>query len=114
MIKLPELLERSATKQLDEFCIIAANDKYQPRHLRYRIEGRQVYLYEIRRYKSDPKQHRELPMAQIRFSPDLNQWSLHYHDDERWKIYLNVQPTLDFGRLLTAIKQDPMGHFWQE
>ena len=114
MIKLPELLEKNAIRMLDEFCIRAANDQYRPRHLRYRIEGRQVYLYEIRRYQKDPQKHKEMPMAQIRFSPELNQWTLHHQNGEHWQLYLNVTPTLEFGKLLNAIKQDPMGYFWQE
>lgn len=114
MNKLPELLEKKATKLLDEFCILAANDPYQPRHLRYRIEGRRVYLYEIRRYLNDPQKHKELPMAQLRYTPELNQWTLHHQNGENWQLYLNVQPTLEFGKLLNAIKQDPMKYFWQD
>ncbi len=114
MIKLPELLERKATRLLDEFCVRASNDPYQPRHLRYRIEGRQIYLYEIRRYLNDPKQHKELPMAQIRYSPELNQWTLHHQNGEYWQLYLNITPTLEFEKLLSAIKQDPLGYFWQK
>jgi hypothetical protein len=113
MSELPQLLEKKAIKLLDEFCIRTANDKYQPRHLRYRIEGRQIYLYEVRRRVSKPDEHRELPMAQIRYVPELNQWTLHHQKGEYWQIYLNAPPTLEFGRLLSAVEQDPTGCFWQ-
>lgn len=112
--ELPQLLERKAVKLLDEFCIRTANDKYQPRHLRYRIESRQVLIYEIRRLANDADQHRELPMAKIRYTPELNQWTLHHQKGEYWQIYLNIPPTLDFGKLLGTIREDPMGYFWQE
>lgn len=114
MTDLPQLLEKKAIRLLDEFCIRTANDKYQPRHLRYRMEGNQVYLYEIRPLVKSPDQHRELPMAKIRYTPELNQWSLHHQKGEYWQLYLNIPPTLEFGKLLNAIKEDPMGYFWQE
>jgi hypothetical protein len=113
--ELPELLHKNATRLLDEFCVRAANDSYQPRHLRYRIEGCRIDLYELRHYRGQPDQHQELPMAQIRYTRELNQWTLHHQrQDERWQIYLNITPSLDFSQMLQAIQQDPMGNFWQE
>lgn len=111
---IPQLLERNAVKILDEFCIRMANDKYQPRHLRYRVESRLIYLYEIRRLKKDPQQHRELPMAQLRYTPELKQWSLHHQKGDYWQLYLNTPPTLDFRKLIETIHRDPMGYFWQD
>lgn len=113
-MQLPELLRKQAEKLLFQFCQHAADDPLRPRHLRYRIEGQQLNLFEVRRCQHNPQQHQSLPMAQIRYSPDLNQWTLHYLQDERWKLYLNITPSLDLSRLLTAIKQDPMGCFWPE
>jgi hypothetical protein len=78
------------------------------------MEGKQVYIYEIRRLAKDPNQHRELPMAKIRYIPELNQWTLHHQKGEYWQLYLNITPTLEFGRLLNAIKEDPMGYFWHD
>ncbi|PLY04696.1 MAG: hypothetical protein C0622_02335 [Desulfuromonas sp.] len=114
MMKLPQLLEKNAVRLLDEFCILTANDKHQPRHVRYQVEGNRIFLYEIRRLKDDPQQHRELPMAQFRYVPELKQWSLHHKKGEYWQMYLNTPPTLEFGKLLQTVKQDPMGFFWQE
>lgn len=111
---LPELLKKRAEKLLFEFCRLAAEDPLRPRHLRYRIEGRQINLFEVRRCSHNPQQHQQLPMAQIRYIPDLNQWTLHHQNGENWQLYLNITPTLELGKLLIAIKQDPMGYFWQE
>ncbi len=113
-MSLPELLRKQAEKLLFTFCQQAADDEMRPRHLRYRIEGQQVNLFEVRRCLHDPQQHQQLPMAQIRYSPELNQWTLHHQKGEHWQLYLNINPTLDLSKLLSAIKQDPMGHFWQE
>ena len=115
MRELPELLHKNATRLLDEFCARAAGDRYQPRHLRYQIEGCRISLYEVRRHRDRPDQRQELPMAQIRYTEELNQWTLHHQrQDERWRIYLGITPTLDFSQMLQAIQQDPMGNFWQE
>lgn len=115
MRELPELLQKNAKRLLDEFCTRAAGDKYQPRHLGYRIEGCRISLYELRRYRDEPDKHKELPMAQIRYTRELNQWTLHHlRPDERWQIYLNITPTLNLSQLLQAIQQDPLDNFWQE
>ena len=111
--KLPELLQRQAERLLDEFCLAAANDKYQPRIVRFRIDGCSVFLFEVRRHRNDPDKHTEIGMARLRYTLELNQWTLHYQDDDRWKLYLNSQPTLEVGRLLQTIKEDPFGYFWQ-
>lgn len=113
-MSLPELLRKRAEKLLFDFCNQAAEDPFRPRHLRYRIEGQQINLFEVRRCQNNPKEHQALPMAQIRYNPDLNQWTLHHLNDERWRLYLNITPSLDLSKLLTAIKQDPMGYFWPE
>jgi hypothetical protein len=113
-MSLPELLRKQAEKLLFNFCQAAADDPQRPRHLRYRIEGQQVNLFEVRRCLHDPQQHQQLPMAQIRYSPELNQWTLHHQHGDHWQLYLNINPSLDLSKLLTAIKQDPMGFFWQE
>lgn len=110
---LPELLQKQAEKLLFNFCSETADDVLSPRHLRYRIEGRQINLFEVRCCMHNPEQQ-QLPMAQLRYNPDLNQWTLHHQKGEHWQLYLNVNPTLDLSKLLNAIKQDPLGHFWQE
>ncbi len=111
---LPELLRKRASKLLDAFCARAADDPHRPRHLKYRIEGQQINLFEVRRSRREPTQHQQLPLAQLRYSPELNQWTLHHQNGEHWQLYLNVNPTLEMGKLLKAIEQDPMGHFWQD
>ena len=111
---LPQLLQKQAEKLLFNFCAQVAEDGPRPRHLRYRIEGRQVNLFEIRGCAHDPQQQQQLPIAQLRYSPELNQWTLHHQRGDHWQLYLNVTPSLDLGKQLNAIKQDPLGYFWPE
>lgn len=114
MSELPEFLHKSATRRLDEFCLSAAQQRENPRKLDYRITGLQVYLFEIRKSSSRTAAPRELPMAQLRFNPELNQWSLHHQNGSHWQLYLNVGPTLELDKLLTAISQDPLRFFWHD
>ena len=110
---LPELLQRQAVKLLDRFCAAAAKQQLQPRQLRYRIEGQQINLFEVRDQQQLPNQQ-QLPMAQLRYSPQLVQWTLHHQNGQHWQLYLNVNPSLQLGKLLTAIQQDPLVYFWQK
>lgn len=113
-MELPELLRKQAEKLLFTFCQQAAEDVKLPRHVRYRVEGQQINLFEVRRNMHNPREHQQLPMAQIRYTPELNQWTLHYKQESHWQFYLNAAPTLDLSKLLLAIRQDPMGYFWQK
>ncbi len=114
MSALPEFLHISATRRLDEFCHNAGQHPVRPRLLGYRITGLQVYLFEVRKGTSKAATSRELPMAQLRFSLELNQWSLHHQNGSHWQLYLNIGPTLELDKLLTAISQDPLRFFWHD
>ncbi|NOQ51083.1 MAG: DUF3024 domain-containing protein [Desulfuromonadaceae bacterium] len=114
VMELPELLKKRAEKLLFTFCQQAADDEFRPRHIRYRIEGLHINLYEVRRSAQNPEQHKQLPMAKLRYSPELNQWTLHHQNGEHWQLYLNITPTLELSKLFSAIQQDPLGFFWQE
>ncbi|HEY5674814.1 MAG TPA: DUF3024 domain-containing protein [Malonomonas sp.] len=113
-MNLPQLLQRQAVKLLDRFCSDAAAHQLQPRQLRYQIEGRQIHLFEIRCPRHTSDQQQERPLAQLRYSPELNQWTLHHQNGRHWQLYLNINPSLDLGKLLVAIQQDPLSCFWQK
>ncbi len=107
-MELPQLLQRQALKLLDRFCAELAGDPQHPRRVAYQLEGRQINLFEEHPGKG------QLPVAQLRYSPELNQWTLHFVNGERWQLYMNVNPSLELGKLLSALRQDPMHHFWAD
>lgn len=111
MTGLPEFLQKSASRKLEKFCRLAAQDAVNPRTLAFRIAGRQIYLFEIRETTNKKGPAKELPMARIRFCPELNQWSLHHQNGSHWQLYLNTGPTLELDKLLAVIRQDPFGFF---
>jgi hypothetical protein len=114
MSSLPEFLQKSAMRRLEDFCRSANQHPDKPRKLNYRIAGMQIYLFEVRKGNSKGETPRELPMAQLRFSLELNQWSLHHQNGSHWQLYLNAGPTLELDKLLTAISQDPYRFFWHD
>jgi hypothetical protein len=111
-MELPQLLQRQAIKSLDRFCAEAAAHPLHPRQLFYRIEGRQLHLFEVQCPGCQPDKQQERPIAQLRYQPELNQWTLHHQNGQHWQLYLNINPSLDLGKQLIAIKQDPLGCFW--
>lgn len=114
MSDLPEFLHKNAIRKLENFCRRAKQNPADPRTLNYRIAGLHIYLFEIRKASAKTETTRELPMAQLRFNPELNQWSLHHQNGSHWQLYLNAGPTLELDKLLTAINQDPYRFFWHD
>src|SRR6056297_1158193 len=104
MSELPEFLHQSALRRLDDFCRSAGHHPTNPRRLDYRITGLQVHLFEVRRGTSKTSTTRELPMAQLRFSPELNQWSL---PPEWFTLAVLSQRRPDPGTRQTADRHQP-------
>lgn len=110
---LPELVRRTAEKVLSDYC----RRKIPPCamgdvRLRFAWEEDGAVLYEDHcTCRSEASVAR--PVARFRFSPDLAQWTLHYPGpDRRWLFYLNAGPSLDLGKLLRHLENDPLGIFW--
>lgn len=56
-----------------------------------------------------------MKIAQLRYDPDDRTWTLHCRDrNERWFLYLDVQPSRDVAPLLAEIDEDPTGIFGAE
>ena len=111
---IPELSRKTAERLLDKYCAEkippCARDQMR---LSYRVLDDAVTLFEERISFSDPSKWLAMAVAQFRFNPDLNQWTLHYSDrSNRWHFYLNAAPSLDFSKLLQALDNDPLGMFW--
>jgi hypothetical protein len=110
---IPELVLRSAAKQLDTLCreaLASARSGERPLSWDESLSGLTLWLGPGHR-----EQQGRIPLAQFRYSQELHQWTLHYRDPkERWCFYLNTGATLEFGRLLKAVAADPFGFFWPE
>ena len=109
---LPELVHKSAEKQLARYCRdkVPAWAQGQVR-LVYAFSGDCATLYKEKRTWSG----RWEPEAVARFcyNNDLHQWALYYPGPEdRWRVYLNVGPSLDLGKLLRHLDEDPIRTFW--
>lgn len=52
-------------------------------------------------------------IAQFRYDPEGPCWRLYYcTPGGRWQLYPGTEPTLDLGRLIQALDDDPDGRFW--
>lgn len=112
---LPELVRKSVEKQLTRYC----RQKLIPcptghARLHFKIRGDIVTLYEERTASAGRPGLVATPVAQFRYSHDLNQWTLHYPaSGKRWCFYLNAGPSLDFCKLLRHLDEDPLHLFWE-
>lgn len=112
-MSIPELVQRKASRQLDDFVQRQnAEGRGGDGGLTWQQEEEALLLL----LRPDPgASSPPLPLARFCFNTELRQWTLHYRDDqERWRLYLNVGATLDFGKLLQAVERDPFGFFWPE
>ena len=107
---VPELVSRGAEKQLNDFCREQnAASRCESGCLTWEPEAGGLTLTLVRPSLS------ATPLARFRYSAELGQWTLHYHDAEgHWRLYLNAGATLEFGRLLKAVDADPFHFFWPE
>ena len=112
-MSLPELLRRSAEKQLLEFCRSRSDCDPAASRLDFRVEDDHITLYLESGVEGDHPSRVVTPIGRLRFDPYLNQWTLHYPiSGDRWSFYLNAGPSLDLGKLLQHIDRDPLHVFW--
>lgn len=54
-----------------------------------------------------------VPLARLQYSSDLEQWTLHRpRIGARWSYVPEAGGTLDIGRLLRYLQDDPLNLFW--
>ncbi|HQU26521.1 MAG TPA: DUF3024 domain-containing protein [Acidimicrobiales bacterium] len=79
-----------------------------------RAKGRSVTVYEYRppwRGERGPA-WAEVRIAQLRFDPALDEWTLFWSDrDERWHRFEEA-PAGPLEEVLDALERDPTGVFW--
>jgi len=110
---IPELVRRSAEKQLAEFCRLqSAADRVEDGRLTWEGARDHLTLMLERVIAGQPMRR---PLARFSFSQELGQWTLHHLDNRgRWVFYLNAGASLDFSRLLKVLAADPLHFFWPE
>jgi len=112
---LPELVRRSAEKLFSRYCTgqLPSGHREEMR-LSFGIHGDHVTLFAESTDTGCAGTAVARAVARFRFNAELGQWTLHYPDQEqRWRLYLNVGPSLDLGRLLKHVDADPLNIFWE-
>jgi hypothetical protein len=111
---LPELLHKQAQQLLNKFCrerIPCA--RFQGRRLGYSFADNHVTLFQECPAATGGEDWLRRPIARFAYTPELNQWALFSIDAQlHWHLYLNVNPSLNLGRLIEALNEDPTGIFW--
>lgn len=110
----------SAVKLVVESSLISFVEQRVPPHVRdkvgigYRFRGNSVTLFERRVPFRDPGgEWTESHIAQFRFNPEKNTWSLYWSDrNSKWHEYDNIEASEDFDVLLQEVDQDPTAIFW--
>lgn len=112
---LPELVRKSAEKQLSRYCARKVPECVRHRlRLSYEIDGDVITLTAVRAEPHQSGQWQRVPVAQFRYVADLQQWTMHYTDArKRWFFYQNASPTLHLGKLLQHLDADPLRLFWE-
>ena len=107
-------IKNEVENALRKFC-----ERRVPEHVRdkvrlnFPIRGNSVILFEERPRWNKPTEWINSKVAQFRFDPLTNKWSLHCRDwNGRWHNYTLVQPEKDFNELLGEVDRDPTGIFW--
>jgi hypothetical protein len=111
---LPEFVERQVRTKIGAYCEgrVPAHAQHQVR-MSYDLRGSAVTLVEQRIAFQDPSQWVDIPIAQLRYDPDLQQWTLYCSDrNGRWHRYEPLGPQKNLEALLREIDADPTGIFW--
>jgi len=108
---LPELDLVRVAKYCDARVPVHAHDKIR---IEYKIRGKSVTIFDCRPpwHESAGPEWSRLPVAQLRFNPTTNEWTLFCADrNSRWHLYDFVEPG-SVAELLAEIEADPTGIFW--
>jgi hypothetical protein len=109
----------SLTKNLIETKLAKYCERRIPEHARsqvriaFKLRGNTVTLSEERPLFADPSTWVSVTVAQFRFDPAGNKWTLYCADrNSRWHQYEGMEPHGDLDKLLREVDRDPTGIFW--
>jgi hypothetical protein len=113
---VPELVRRSAVRQLREYC-----ERRVPPRARHQVrlevvdQGNTLTIVE-RRAPWRPDLGPEWSshgVARFRYEPRPGKWSLFWVDRHgRWHRYKLAEPAVEIGSLLAEVERDPTNIFW--
>ena len=111
---LPEFTKKLIQKTLSDYCTRKVpshvKDQYQ---LDFKFRGNSVTLYEERPTFMDKSEWVDIVVAQFRYDPKTQKWSLYCADrNSKWHEYIGLNRTKDFNVLLEEVEADPTGIFW--
>lgn len=111
---LPPLVKQLVELKFSHYCErkVSAQLKDLIR-LKFKVWGTHVTLIEARPHWNDPAEWSETKVAQFRYDPAENQWSLFCSDrNQKWLRYIDLDPSARLDDLLQEVDEDPMGIFW--
>jgi len=109
----------SLTKNLIETKLARYCERRIPEHARsqvriaFKLRGNVVTLFEERPLFGDPSKWSSVTVAQFRFDPADNKWTLYCADrNSNWHKYEGMESQRDLDQLLGEVDRDPTGIFW--
>ena len=104
---IPELVRKSAAKTLQEFCL---EPLLRSGHAYFFAAEAIPDGFELSVALTG---HQPISLARLRFSPELAQWTLHRpRSENRWSYVPEAGGSLDLGKLLRYVQDDPLNVFW--
>ncbi len=111
---IPELALRRAEKLLGELIDRRVPERFRDEiRMSVEVRGNGVALFEDRPVWRMPGQWSHRKIAQFRYEPASEQWSLFWTNRHRqWLRYEGKRPTADVASLIREVDTDPVGAFF--
>lgn len=111
---LPISTKKSVDEKLTAYCQKRVpeilHDKVK---LFFKFRGNNVTLIESRPFFKNPSDWTEIKIAQMRYDPEAENWTLYCSDrNEKWHVYYDLDPRKDLDDLINEIEEDPTFIFW--
>jgi hypothetical protein len=111
---LDKLQKRMVKNILEKFCSERIPMALQNQiKLEFNIRGNYVTLFEKKIYFKGPSQWTKGKIAQFRYDPDNNKWTLYWwRHTGKWYKYEEIKPQNDLQKLVDEVDKDPTAIFW--
>lgn len=111
---LPQFVRELIETKLSHYCKnkVPAHARKEVR-VDFSIRGNSVTLFEQRPSFLDPITWTKNTRAQFRYNPATGYWTLYWPDrNDRWREYMDMDPTKNFEMIIEEVEADPIGIFW--